>query len=138
MIQVKRCSTTEAKSSKLKDCLSKTLDKKFNVTVKRKKGIPQAKFTLMERLVTGLIPVGKCVIFLSFSIIFTYLFYFFSVLVRVLPVTLLLSGLSVHRVFCAYFVRFEGAGVMRRFLWCNLHLFCTQLFTVLRLKKMEM
>ena len=34
------CSTTEAKSSKLKDRLSKKLDKKFNV-LKRKKGIPQ-------------------------------------------------------------------------------------------------
>ena len=34
--------------------------------------------------------------------------------VNVLPVTPLLSGVFVHRVFCAYFVRFEGAGVMRR------------------------
>ena len=35
------------------------------------------------------------------------------------PVTPLLSGVIVHRVFCAYFVRFEGAGVMRRFPWCT-------------------
>jgi len=34
------CSTIEAKSSKLKDRLSKKLDKKFNV-LKQKKGIPQ-------------------------------------------------------------------------------------------------
>ena len=44
---------------------------------------------------------------------------FFSVSVKVLPVTPLLRGVFVHRVFCAYFVRFEGAGVMRRFLWCT-------------------
>ena len=44
---------------------------------------------------------------------------FFSVSVNVLPVTSLLSGVFTHRVFCAYFVRFEGAGVMRRFLWCT-------------------
>ena len=25
----------------------------------------------------------------------------------------------MHRVFSAYFVRFEGAGVIRRFPWCN-------------------
>ena len=39
--------------------------------------------------------------------------------VKVLPVTPLLSGVFVHRVFCAYFVTFEGAGVMLRFLWCT-------------------
>ena len=44
---------------------------------------------------------------------------FFSVSVKVLPVTPLLSGVFVRRVCCAYFVRFEGAGVMRRFLWCT-------------------
>ena len=36
---------------------------------------------------------------------------------KVLPVTPLLSGVFVNRVFCAYFVGFEGAGVMCRFLW---------------------
>ena len=60
------------------------------------------------------IPVGKCVIFLVFF--YLLLFLFFSVSVKVLPVTPLLSGVFVHRVFCAYYVRFEGAGVMRRFL----------------------
>ena len=58
-------------------------------------------------------PVGICVSFLR------NLFNFYSVSVKVLPVTPLLSGVFVHRVFCAYFVTFEGAGVMRRFLWCT-------------------
>ena len=44
-------------------------------------------------------------------------FTFFFVSVKVLPVTPLLSGVFVHRVFCAYFVRFEGIGVISRFLW---------------------
>ena len=44
---------------------------------------------------------------------------FFSVSRKVLPVTPLLSGVFVHRVFCAYFVRFEAGGVMRRFLRCT-------------------
>ena len=52
------------------------------------------------------IPVGKWVIFLYFSL-------YFSVSVKGLPVTPPLSGVFVHRVFCAYFVRFEGVGVMR-------------------------
>ena len=46
---------------------------------------------------------------------------FFSVSGKVLPVTPLLSGVFVHRVFCAYFVRFEGAGVMRSLL-CTINL----------------
>ena len=37
---------------------------------------------------------------------------FFSVSVKVL-----LSGVFLHRVFYAYFVRFERTGVMCRFLW---------------------
>ena len=37
-------------------------------------------------------------------------FLLFSVSGKVLPVTSLLSGVFVHRVFCAYFVRFEGLG----------------------------
>ena len=44
---------------------------------------------------------------------------FFSMSGKVLPVTPLLSGVFVHIVLCAYFVRFEGAGVMRRFPWCT-------------------
>ena len=44
---------------------------------------------------------------------------FFSVSGNVLPVTPLLSGAFVHRVFCAYFVRFEEGWVMRRFLRCT-------------------
>ena len=48
-----------------------------------------------------------------------YFILFFSVSVKVLPVTPLLSGVFVHGVFCPYFVRFEGFGVMRRFLWCT-------------------
>ena len=46
---------------------------------------------------------------------------FFSVSVKVLPVTPLLSGVFVHRVFFAYFVRFEAAGVMRSLL-CTINL----------------
>ena len=45
--------------------------------------------------------------------------YFFRVGKKVLPVTPLLSSVFVHRVFSAYFVRFEGAGVIRRFPWCT-------------------
>ena len=81
------------------------------------------------------IPVGKWLIFLSFFLNFLLgcqygnpsrkmgnisLFYYafiFSVSVKVLPVTPLLSGVFLHRVFCAYFVRFVGVGVMRSFLW---------------------
>ena len=46
-------------------------------------------------------------------------FFFFSVSGKVLPVTPLLSSVFVHRVFSVYFVRFEGAGVIRRFPWCS-------------------
>ena len=38
-------------------------------------------------------------------------FDFFLVSVKVMPVTPLLSGVLVHRIFFAYFVRFEEAGV---------------------------
>ena len=44
---------------------------------------------------------------------------FFFLSVKVLPVTPLLSGVFVHRVFFACFVRFERAVVMRIFLWCT-------------------
>ena len=58
-------------------------------------------------LLTGLPnPVG---IWVSFRVSFIFIFYFiFSVSGKFLPVTPLLSGVFVHRVFCAYFVRFEG------------------------------
>ena len=42
---------------------------------------------------------------------------FFSVSVKVLPVTPLLSGIFVHRAFCSYFLRIERVVEMRRFLW---------------------
>ena len=47
-------------------------------------------------------PVGMCISFVGFI-----LFYFFSVLVKVLPVTPLLSGVFVHRALCVYVVRIE-------------------------------
>ena len=56
------------------------------------------------RIFTGLPnPVGICV---SFVVVFLFIsfHYFFPVSVK---------------VFCAYFVRFEGAWVMRRFPWCT-------------------
>ena len=52
-------------------------------------------------LITGLPnPVGISVSFRGF-------FLLFSVSVKVLPVTPLLSGGFVHRAFCAYFLRIE-------------------------------
>ena len=42
---------------------------------------------------------------------------FFSVSVKVLPVTPLVSGVFVHRAFCAYFLRIERVVELRRFLW---------------------
>ena len=53
--------------------------------------------------------------------------FFISVSREIVPVTPLLSGVFVHRVFCTYCARFEGAGVMRIFLWCtreNISLTC--------------
>ena len=55
------------------------------------------------------------------SWVFLLFLLFFSVSGKVLPVTPLLSGVFVHRVFCAYFVRFEGAGVIRSLL-CTINL----------------
>ena len=56
----------------------------------------------------------------GFHFVFYFiLFYFFSVSGKVLPVTPLVSSVFVHRLFSAYFVRFEGAGVIRRFPWCT-------------------
>ena len=57
------------------------------------------------------IPVGKWVGFVGF--LFSFLF---SVSVKVLPVTPLLSGIFVHRAFCSYFLRIERVLEMRRFL----------------------
>ena len=55
--------------------------------------------------VTGLPnSVGISVSFRGFFLLF------FSVSGKVLPVTPLLSGVFVHRVFCAYFVRLRGLG----------------------------
>ena len=63
--------------------------------------VPQAtQCTLTEGLV-----------FLFFSC------FFFSVSVKVLPVTPLVSGVFVHRAFCAYFLRIERVVELRRFLW---------------------
>ena len=62
-------------------------------------------------LVTGLpYPVGICVSFvgLILFILFSSFFVFvFSVPVKVLRVTPLLSGVFVHRAMCAYFLRIE-------------------------------
>ena len=55
------------------------------------------------------IPVGKWV---DFSVLFL-----FSVSVKVLPVTPLLSGVFVHGAFFAYFLRIERVVEMRIFLW---------------------
>ena len=48
-------------------------------------------------------PVGICVSFVGFI----YLFIYFFVLVKGLPVTPLLSGVFVHRAFCVYVLRIE-------------------------------
>ena len=53
---------------------------------------------------------GICLFYLLFLV-------FFSVSVKVLPVTPLVSGVFVHRAFCAYFLRIERVVEMRRFLW---------------------
>ena len=64
-------------------------------------------------------PVEVCVLFvcLLFFLFFFVLFLFFSVSVKVLPVTPLVSGVFVHRAFCAYFLRIERVVELRRFLW---------------------
>ena len=77
--------------------------------------IPVGKWVGFVRFITGLPnPVG-------ISVSFRVFFLLFSVSGKVLPVTALLSGVFVHRVFCAYFVRFEGAEVMRSLL-CTINL----------------
>ena len=55
-------------------------------------------------------PVEVCVLFvcfLSFNFFLVFSFFFFSVSVKVLPVTPLVSSVFVHRAFCAYFLRIE-------------------------------
>ena len=75
---------------------------------------------LIRFIITGL-PVWQSqsesgwdlfVLFILFLLLF-----FFSVLVKVLPVTPLVSGVFVHRAFCEYFLRIERVVEMRRFLW---------------------
>ena len=61
------------------------------------------------------IPVGKWVGFVCFP--FFLFLVFFSVSVKVLPVTPLVSGVFVHRAFSGYFLRIERVVEMRRFLW---------------------
>ena len=68
----------------------------------------------MKTLVTGL-PYGNPS--LKMDGICSVLFFFSSVSVKVLPVTPLVSGFFVHRVFCAYFLRIESVVELRRFLW---------------------
>ena len=51
-----------------------------------------------------------------FFLVFLF-FAFFSESVKVLPVTPLVSGVTVHRAFCAYFLRIERVVELRRFLW---------------------
>ena len=48
---------------------------------------------------------------------FFFFLVFFSVSVKVLPVTPLVSGVFVHRAFCAYFRRIERVVELRKFLW---------------------
>ena len=50
------------------------------------------------------IQVGKWV---DISVLFILVVFIFSVSVKVLPVTPLLSGVFVHGAFCAYFLRIE-------------------------------
>ena len=53
----------------------------------------------------------------SLFVLFFLVFFFFSVSVKVLPVTPLVSGVFVYRAFCAYFLRIERVVELRRFLW---------------------
>ena len=60
---------------------------------------------------------GLRLVCLFIFFIFLVFFLFFSVSVTLLPVTPLVSGVFVHRAFCAYFLRVEREGELRRFLW---------------------
>ena len=48
--------------------------------------------------------------------LFGVIIIFSSMSIKVLPVTPLVSGIFVHRAFCAYFLRIERVVEMRRFL----------------------
>ena len=75
-------------------------------------GEPQLDKTGDLQVFTGL-PYGKPSWKLGrFSVLV-----FFSVSVKVLPVTPLVSGVVVDRAFCAYFLRIERVVELRRFLW---------------------
>ena len=74
----------------------------------------RARFLLFNRFITGL-PVGQTQS--ESGLHFIVFYFFFSVSGKGLSVTPLLSSVFVHRVFSEYFVRFEGAGVIRRFPW---------------------
>ena len=69
-------------------------------------------------LFTGL-PVWQTQSRSAFSLfdLFFVFFIFFFVSVKVLPLTPLVSGVFVHRAFCAYFPRIERVVELRRFLW---------------------
>ena len=72
----------------------------------------QEGYTEISRIFTGL-PYGNP----SRKMGRLLIFFLFSVLVKVLPVTPLVSGVFVHRALCAYFLRIERVVEMRRFLW---------------------
>ena len=63
------------------------------------------------------IPVGKWVDFPFYLFIYLFIYFFIFRVGKVLPVTPLVSGVFVHRAFCAYFLRIERVVEMRRFLW---------------------
>ena len=62
---------------------------------------------------------SESALYFSVFLFILILFFIFSVSVKVLSVNPMLSGVFVHRVLFAYFVRFEEAGEMHRFLWCT-------------------
>ena len=64
---------------------------------------PEVFYPFQKNLFTGL-PYGNPSRKMGRFSVFSFLF---SVSVKVLPVTPLLSGIFVHRAFCAYFVRIE-------------------------------
>ena len=75
---------------------------RYNLAIFRLKENSQRETKCCHFVITGLPmanPVEVCVDFVVFL--------FFSVSVKVLPVTPLLSGGFVHRAFCAYFLRNE-------------------------------
>ena len=73
----------------------------------------QSRSALISSFFTGLPMANQSRSVFDF-VVFSF---FFSVSGKVLPISPLLSGVFVYRVFCAYFVSFEGTGVMCRFPW---------------------